>query len=456
MKIKSSKKVAPIAFLNTLIQFAKTVRLKDLWVMETNGLSKTWKYLLRLTRIIVVAIQGFNENKVMLRASALTFYSIISIVPVVAMIFGIAKGFGFDDFLKSKIVENFEGQEEVANYILNFAQNFLEKSKGGVIAGIGVVMLFWAVMKVLSIIEGSFNDIWGIKKTRTWVRKFSDYFSIMLVAPIFIILAASMNVYIAYTINSLTSSIELFGYVAPVFKFFLRFTPYVLIWFLFTFLYIVMPNTKVKFGSGFVAGIIAGSLFQVIQWVYIDLQIGVSSYNGIYGSFAALPLLMVWMQSSWVVVLLGAELSFAHQNVEKIENETHTGKLSAHQRKILSLMIMKRLVERFRKGERPVKISELSADLNIPYRLLHEIMYVLIDCNVVSEVVTDVANDTAYQPALDINRITVVYVLERIQKSSGIDLSLADSPELEQINTILDSFSATLEQSENNKLLLDL
>ena len=317
-------------------------------------------------------------------------------------------------------------------------------------------MLFWAVMKVLSNIEGSFNNIWGIKKSRTWVRKFSDYFSIMLVAPIFIILASSMNVYIAYTINSLTSSIELFGYVAPVFKFFLRFTPYVLIWFLFTFLYIVMPNTKVKFSSAFVAGVIAGSLFQVLQWIYIDLQIGVSNYNGIYGSFAALPLFMVWLQSSWVVVLVGAELSFAHQNVENIENETHTGKLSAHQRKILSLMVMKRIVQRFQNGERPVKLAELAVDLNIPYRLLHEIIYVLIDCCIVSEVVTEIPNDTAYQPALDINKIDVAYILERIQKTKGIDLVLDETPELEHINMVLNDFSSLIANSSNNKLLINL
>ena len=137
MKIKPNKKVAAFAFVNTIIDFAKTFKLNDLWAMETNGLSKTWKYLLRLIRIIVVAIKGFNDNKVMLQASALTFYSILSVVPIVAMIFGIAKGFGFDDFIKTKIIENFEGQAEVANYILNFAQNFLEKSKGGVIAGVG-------------------------------------------------------------------------------------------------------------------------------------------------------------------------------------------------------------------------------------------------------------------------------------------------------------------------------
>jgi len=162
------------------------------------------------------------------------------------------------------------------------------------------------------------------------------------------------------------------------------------------------------------------------------------------------------MQSSWVVVLLGAELSFAHQNVEKIENETHTGKLSAHQRKILSLLIMKRLVQRFHNGEQPVKLAELSSDLNIPYRLLHEIIYVLIDCRIVSEVVTEIPNDTAYQPALDINLITVMYVLERIQKSSGIDLSITESPELDRINNVLDDFSNVLDKSENNKLLLNL
>lgn len=451
--MKKSKRISNFA---AFVKFAKNFILKDLWTIETNQLPRLWQSFIRLVRIIFIAVKGFNDDRILLRASALTFYSILSVVPVVAMAFGIAKGFGFDTFLKTKIIENFEGQEEVMNYILNFADNFLEKSKGGIIAGAGIVLLIWAVMKVLGNVESSLNDIWRVKKSRTWVRKFTDYLSIMLIGPIFILLAGSMNVYITYTINSLSHSIEVFGYVAPVFRFLMRLTPYVLTSCLFVFLYMVMPNTKVKFKSGLVAGVVAGSLLQLVQWAYLDLQFGMSRNNAIYGSFAALPLFMAWMQTSWIIVLLGAELSFAHQNVEKIETETHADKLSSHQRKVLSLLVMNKLTKNFRECNGPVKVADLSAELNVPYRLLLDILDVLIDCQIVSEVLTDIPHETAYQPAMDINKITVSYVLERIQRNHTTDIGIADSPELNEIRKILDEFALLMDKSQYNKLLMNI
>jgi membrane protein len=231
---------------------------------------------IKLMRTFILAYRGFNEDKVNLRASALTYFSILSVVPIIAMAFGIAKGFGFDDKMQQLLQESLKGQEDIATWLIDFATNMLDSVKGGWIFGIGLVFLLWTVMQVLSNIENAFNSIWQVKHSRVFFRKFSDYFSIMLIAPILILVSSSSQVFIIETVDKITNEITFIGYVGPIIHFFVKLVPYVLVWMLFTFIYMVMPNTKVKFGSALIAGIIAGTVFQVLQWGYIHFQIGVS------------------------------------------------------------------------------------------------------------------------------------------------------------------------------------
>jgi membrane protein len=278
---------------------------EDVWRISLKDKPKYFKWLIMPLRVLLIAFRGFKEDKVSLRASALTFYSMLSVVPVVAMGFGIAKGFGFEKMLEKQLAENFADQQEVFNYILTFANSFLENTKGGVIAGIGIAVLFWTVMKVFGNIESSFNAIWQVYKPRVWFRKFSDYLTMMLIAPLLIILSTSANVFITTQISKITSEVALLGYFSPIIFFLVKLIPYVLFWFVLTLIYMVMPNTKVSFKSGFAAGVVAGTIFVFTQYLYIYFQVGVSKYNAIYGSFAALPLFLVWLQTSWLIVLLG-------------------------------------------------------------------------------------------------------------------------------------------------------
>ena len=291
----------------------------DIWRIRLRNLPPKKSFLIKQLRIVLLALRGFGDDKCLLRASALTFYSLLSIVPVLAMAFGIAKGFGLETELVarlSELPERFPGQEKVLNDVIESAKNLLENTKEGVIAGIGVAVLFWTIIKVLGNIEKSFNDIWGVKKARSIGRKLSDYLSMMLVCPILFVMSSSVTVFIAGQIRLVTEKIALLGAISPFIFAILRLFPYCVIWIMFSFLYIFMPNTKVNFRSGILAGIVAGTTYQVVQWVYITFQIGVTKYNAIYGSFAALPLFLVWLQLSWLIVLFGEEISFAYQNVD--------------------------------------------------------------------------------------------------------------------------------------------
>ncbi len=429
---------------------------KDIWKMPVDELSPVRAFLLRQLQIFIIAVRGLYEDKVYLQASALTFFTLLSIVPIIAMIFGIATGFGLEKYLEAELAKVFTGREEVLEGGLSFANSFLEATKGGLMAGVGMVILLYTVMKVFSHIEDSFNDIWRINQPRSFTRKFADYFSMILIAPIFIILSNLFTVFFTTQIDEITSGITLIGYLNPVIMFIVRLIPYFLLWIIFTILYLVMPNTKVNFTSALLAGIIAGTLFQLVQWGYIHFQVGVSRYNAIYGSFAALPLLLMWMQVSWLVVLFGAEISFANQNIEQYEYESETKNMSIYNRRLVTLYITHLLIKNFENGVPPFTARQISNELQIPIRLVMEILYVLIDIQVVSAVKTKFEKETAYQPAVDINRITVKYLSDKLDHR-GMDVLVAKQDQgFEKIKKLMASFNQHLEKSAENKLLKDI
>jgi len=438
--------------LTDVIEFLK----KDIWRIREKDLPSLKALLLRPLRILVLTVRGFAEDKTHLRASALTFYSLLSVVPVAAMAFGIAKGFGFETSLQRIIVENLEGQEEVANRIVQFAHALLENVKGGVVAGVGIIILFYTIVKILSHIENSFNDIWGISKARSLARKISDYLSLMLICPVLFFLSSAMTVFIISGARLVVQRVSILEVVSPAIFYLLNLLPYCVIWFLFAFLYIFIPNTRVHFTSGVIAGIIAGTMFQVFQKAYILLQVGVSKYNAIYGSFAALPLFFIWLQISWLIVLFGAEIAFAHQNVDTYEFEPDCLTASHAFKRLLALNVAHLLVKRFSEGKMPIQAEEIALKLETPIRLIHQILFALVSSGVVSEVKMDDNKAAAYQPARDLNTMTIKYVVDALENHGSDTVPVAQSEELEKLTENLKAFSDLIEKSEANLLLKEI
>ncbi len=427
-----------------------------LWSIRLSDLPPRKAAFYRYIRVAVLSIKKFHEDKLQFPASALTFYSMLSVVPVLAMGFGIAKGFGFEKYLQEELTNSMKGHEEVIRYLIEFTNSFLQRTQGGLIAGIGLAMLFWSVMKVFGNIESAFNDIWQIKKSRIFVRKFSDYLSMMLISPILIVTASSANVFISTQLGTMEERVALLGYISPIIYLLLKFIPYILIWVLFSFMYIIMPNIKVNVKSGIIAGVVAGSIFQITQWAYIHFQIGVSNYGAIYGSFAALPLFLIWMQLSWLIVLFGAEISYADHNIEFYEFEAESTNISVYAKRIISLLILQRIILNFKNGDLPISSLELSKELKVPIRLIKSILSDLIKVNIISEVVLPKPKLAAYQPAVNIDFLTVKYVTDKLDKqghNSIIDTSLEKTCRLLEIH---DSFSKALDKLPDNVLLKDL
>lgn len=429
---------------------------EEVWMVELTNYPKFVSYLIRQLRIIILAWQGFQKNRINLHASALTFYSLLSVVPIAALAFGISKGFGFEKLLENFIRGLFAEREDlraVGEYIIDFANNMLLEINGGFIAGIGLIVLFWAVMQVLGNIEDSFNAIWEIKKARPFIRKFSDYLSMMLILPVLFLMSSTVTVYLS---NYVTDSTGYLQYLGPLVTFLVKLIPYIIIYLLFTLLYVVMPNTKVNIKYGLYAALISGTIYQIVQWIYIEFQVGVSRYGAIYGSFLALPLFLVWLQLSWLIVLLGAELSFAYQNIEKYEFESEALKIPLNKKRLVTFLIIHQIIKGFMQGSPPMSASQIGHTLGIPIRLVRDILFELNESGLIAETTTESPKERAFLPAVDINQITISFVQNKLDMQ-GQDLSIAgENKDLKNLTAIHAELLKAMEKSPSNKLLKDI
>ncbi|MFA7160326.1 MAG: YihY/virulence factor BrkB family protein [Kiritimatiellia bacterium] len=424
----------------------------DVWRIRAHALPRSKSFWIRHLRVILLAIRRFGEDKIQLRASALTYYSLLSIVPVVAMGFGIAKGFGYDKVLESQLITRLPGHEEVVVRIVEFSRTMLDNTRGGLIAGIGVAVLLWIVIKVLGTIEGSFNDIWGIKKGRSLARKFTDYLSIMLVCPIVFILTSSMTVAITAQATKVLQKIALLGAFAPLILTLLKLLPFCALWALFTFIYVFMPNTKVNFRSGLLGGIVAGTVYQFVQWIYITFQIGVSNYGIIYGSFAALPLFLVWLQMGWTIVLFGAEISFADQNVETYELEPDCLNASHSFKRAVAMAITLLCARAFREGNPALTELEIARNFELPIRLARQVLYELVTAGILIEAKVN-ENKVAYQPARDLGQSTLLNITQTLDDQGINSMPINETGDFKKIRSFIQEARDALDRSPANRPL---
>lgn len=429
---------------------------KDVWRIRRADLPPRKSFFLKLLRVVLLSIRGFDEDRCQLRASALIFYSLISIVPVFAMAFGIAKGFGMEKVLEQQLRTKLAGHEDILVNVIQFSHSLLANTRGGLIAGMGLVVLIWSVVNVLRQIEYSFNDIWGVKEKRSAGRMFSDYLSLILLCPVIFILSGGLTVFLTTQVSMIVNKFAVLGGLSSIIFFSLKLLPYLLMGLLFTFLYIFMPNTKVRFSSGLIAGVVAGTVFQFLQWAYITFQIGVVKYNAIYGSFAALPLFLAWLQISWLIVLYGAELSFAWQNVDTYEFEPDSLLASQRLKTLLALQITASLVKNFIQGQKPPTARELSCQMEMPIRFVNETVFELTQSHILAVVHGDQSEEHGYQPAMDVNRLTIFSVVDALQKRGINELPFAKSPDYEKLSAALEEFSRHIEKLPANKLLKEI
>lgn len=422
---------------------------KQLWVVRLDKMNKRHGFFVKQLRVFSLSIKGFNEDNCLTRATALTFYTLFSIVPVLALMFAITKGLGYDEDFKKTISEGSSQYSTVLNQAFIYADSMLNNAKGGVIAGFGALLLLWSVISLLINIENSFNDIWEIKKGRTWYRKVTDYLTIMFIAPIFLIISGSLTVAIQ------THVLDAYFY-SGLSAFFLKLISFSMICGVFTFLYIVLPNTRVTFKSAFTAAFIAAVLFELLEWVYISFQIGTTRLNAIYGSFAALPLFLIWVQYSWYIVLFGAELAFANQNVDHYELENEIKNISIRYKRVIALMICNNVVKNFQSDNKPLTAIEIAHRLDVPVRLARTVINELVEVKILAEVITANDKETAYQPGISDSLLTIKFIINKLDEHGVNELPITDKKELAIIDKLLDDLDNVISEEKGNVLVKDI
>ncbi|MGR8932766.1 MAG: YihY/virulence factor BrkB family protein [Gammaproteobacteria bacterium] len=398
--------------------------------------------------------RSFDADLCRLRASALTLYTLLSIVPVFAMLFGVAKGFGMERVLQERLLEQLPERQEIAFKLIDFAKALLAKTQGEVVAGIGIAVLFWSVLSLIGEIEKSFNSIWKVPAGRTFGRKISDYLSVMLLAPLLLIISSSLAVYAQSRLAGLASAVNLpqSGTVLLVSIF--NYLPLAIVWLLFSFTFIFLPNTKVDYKSGIIAGILTGTAYQLTQWTYLRLQIGVSNYNAIYGSFAALPLFIVWLQVGWLIVLFGAELAFYHQHFESYRSRDDLKPMSFSLQKLAALRITHLLIQRFAAAETPLTAEQIARTLHLPLLAVRAITDALHSMHILARVQSNSGETTAYQPGRDIGQLRIVTIIDALENYG--DNVLPENGSLERFKHIAAQLDETVSNSPENRLLKDV
>ncbi|MBP1746306.1 MAG: putative ribonuclease [Deltaproteobacteria bacterium] len=430
----------------------------DIFSLRIKDLRPFQAFLVRHLRIFVLAIHGFIKDGCSLRASALTYYSLLSIVPVFAMAFGIAKGFGLENFIQKEIIgiaETANWPAEIVDRILSFSHSLLGQAKGGLMAGVGFILLCWTAISILSRIEESFNHIWDVKKARTIVRKVTDYISIVVFTPVLMIIAGSASVLVGSKIQAIMGRIELLGPISGLILVALKFLPYVSIWAMLTLNYIIIPNRRVPFGPALFAGIVTGTIYQLVQYVYIKFQIGVVSYGAIYGSFAVLPLFVVWLQLSWMIVLLGAEIAVAKENQEVYGFHPDFSRLSVAARKALTIEVFHLLVKRFANGEPPLTPSQISKEAQIPKRLVLLLLGDLVATGFVVETAKEVRHEPTYQPGKTIEGLRIHEVVGAYERVGAEPLSRKIAGD-DKVNTYLRDLEEAMSKIPQNVTIKDI
>ena len=414
----------PTVFLSNTLRIMKKLwkfLTYDIWRITEDEVTKTTFSLYTIIKTSYLCITRFAQDRIVVKASALTYSTLLAIVPMLAILFAIARGFGFDHLVEQQVNEAMAGQKEAVSYILQFVNSYLAETKNGIFIGVGIIMLLWTVLNLINSMEVTFNGIWQVKKGRSMYRKVTDYFSMLLLMPILVVLSGGLSIFM----TTMVKHIEGFALLAPIGKFLVRLIPFVLTWCMFTALYVFMPNTKVKLKHALIAGILAGSAYQLFQMLYISGQVSVARYNAIYGSFAALPLLLLWLQISWTIVLFGATLTYAGQNLRNYSFDRDTRNISRRYHDFVAIVIMSSVAKRFDKGADAYTVEELSAECDIPLRLTHQVVSELQDVGLLHEVATDEKSAAlAYLPSIDLARLNVAMLLERLDTHGSEDFKI--------------------------------
>ena len=301
----------------------KTYRLKrfikdDIWTLDMEELSKAKARFIKYMKVMMITIKTFSSEKIGFQAVALSFFSTMSVVPFVAIVFAITGGFGLADKLTGFLYEYFNNSQQIIDTVLGFAQNIINTAQSSAMGLVSALLFLWIVVWMMMNVERVFNNVWRVQKSRNLIRRLTVILAMLFVSPFIVLVFFGGSVVYSHALNYLGLDVETFS----AFKTILTWTLFGIVATLtFSTMYKFIPNAPVDYANALRAAAFSGTAFTIMQYLYLETQVLVSRMNGIYGAFAAVPMFMIWINIGWFIILIGAELAYAFQHVDNYNIE---------------------------------------------------------------------------------------------------------------------------------------
>ncbi len=369
-----------------------------------------------IVKTLNLTVRSFTDTGLQNKSMSLTYSTVLALVPALALLFAISRGFGFQDMVQNELYVYFPAQQKAISTATSFVDSYLQQSSQGLFVGIGIVMLLWTLISLLSNIEDAFNSIWGIKKARSLPQKVTDYIAICLMVPVLMICSSGASIFMSTIVQD---NLNL-PFLTPVINNLLELAPLVMAWLAFTLSYFLIPNIKVSFKYAAIAGAVCAIAFQILQLLFVNGQIYVTKYNAIYGSFAFLPLMLIWLQLSWLILLTGCVLTYSLQNVFAYNYMGDISDVSQSYRREVELVITALVFRRFRRGRTPYTLYDLSKHYDLPMKLVNHSVEALRKAGIIY-IVSEDKERVGIAPAVEIGRLSVGELMRRLDAEGNSD-----------------------------------
>ena len=369
-----------------------------------------------IVKTLNLTVRSFTDTGLQNKSMSLTYSTVLALVPALALLFAISRGFGFQDMVQNELYVYFPAQQKAISTATSFVDSYLQQSSQGLFVGIGIVMLLWTLISLLSNIEDAFNSIWGIKKARSLPQKVTDYIAICLMVPVLMICSSGASIFMSTIVQD---NLDL-PFLTPVINNLLELAPLVMAWLAFTLSYFLIPNIKVSFKYAAISGAVCAIAFQILQLLFVNGQIYVTKYNAIYGSFAFLPLMLIWLQLSWLILLTGCVLTYSLQNVFAYNYMGDISDVSQSYRREVELVITALVFRRFRRGRTPYTLYDLSKHYDLPMKLVNHSVEALRKAGIIY-IVSEDKERVGIAPAVEIGRLSVGELMRRLDAEGNSD-----------------------------------
>ncbi len=369
-----------------------------------------------IVKTLNLTVRSFTDTGLQNKSMSLTYSTVLALVPALALLFAISRGFGFQDMVQNELYVYFPAQQKAISTATSFVDSYLQQSSQGLFVGIGIVMLLWTLISLLSNIEDAFNSIWGIKKARSLPQKVTDYIAICLMVPVLMICSSGASIFMSTIVQD---NLNL-PFLTPVINNLLELAPLVMAWLAFTLSYFLIPNIKVSFKYAAISGAVCAIAFQILQLLFVNGQIYVTKYNAIYGSFAFLPLMLIWLQLSWLILLTGCVLTYSLQNVFAYNYMGDISDVSQSYRREVELVITALVFRRFRRGRTPYPLYDLSKHYDLPMKLVNHSVEALRKAGIIY-IVSEDKERVGIAPAVEIGRLSVGELMRRLDAEGNSD-----------------------------------